>query len=123
MEGTEEWVVGDLTDGETKEWNSTMIENLFTNEEVETILSIPLSLRQQEDKYVWHFDKRGAYSVRSGYHLAQQHVQLQEYASTSSGGQHSGGDLEETVACKCTAQSEIVCMEINEGDSTYKNCT
>lgn len=45
MEGTENWCVGDIIDSENKEWNSLLIEDLFTKEEAETIMSIPLSLR------------------------------------------------------------------------------
>lgn len=91
MEGTENWCVGDIIDSENKEWNSLLMEDLFTKEEAETIMSIPLSLRQLEDKYVWHFDKRGIYSVRSGYHLAQFHGTFRLRASTSSG-EHSASE-------------------------------
>ena len=47
------------------------IKHLFeeTNEDVVEILNIPLGSSQVEDKVVWHFDKRGMFTVNSGYNL------------------------------------------------------
>ena len=38
-------------------------------EEAEAICRIPLSRRVVEDSVVWLHNKKGEYSVRSGYHL------------------------------------------------------
>ncbi|XP_024178113.1 uncharacterized protein LOC112184048 [Rosa chinensis] len=53
------------------EWNVPLLEALFTPMEVGIIASIPLSLRGADDNFVWHYDKRGNYGVRSGYHVAR----------------------------------------------------
>lgn len=39
-------------------------------EYIEAILKIPLPRSQEEDEVLWHFDKKGEYSVKSGYQLA-----------------------------------------------------
>lgn len=46
------------------------LEQHFMPEDVEQILKIPLPRSQQEDKVVWGFDKKGEFSVKSGYQLA-----------------------------------------------------
>ena len=45
-------VVGDLIDPETKQWNRPLIEQNFLEEEVEVILSIPLSPFLPNDKLI-----------------------------------------------------------------------
>ncbi|KAF4348103.1 hypothetical protein G4B88_021375 [Cannabis sativa] len=41
-----------------------------SNEAIECILSIPLSLFNHEDSWFWHYTNHGSYSVGSGYNLA-----------------------------------------------------
>ncbi|KAK2643210.1 hypothetical protein Ddye_024973 [Dipteronia dyeriana] len=50
-------------------WNENMIRAPFWPEDVNMILSLPWSPRAQSDSLMWHFDKSGSYSVKSGYHL------------------------------------------------------
>ncbi|XP_061993792.1 uncharacterized protein LOC133711706 [Rosa rugosa] len=52
--------------------------------EVSKIGSIPLSLRHATDRLVWHFDTKGLYSVKSGYHVYCNSLKMVEVASTSS---------------------------------------
>ncbi|TXG67924.1 hypothetical protein EZV62_009199 [Acer yangbiense] len=47
--------------------HSSFAEDVFIG--VEAILSLPLSRFQTGDSLLWHFDKSGNYSVRSGYKL------------------------------------------------------
>lgn len=35
------------------------------------IYSIPISAVGVADKWIWHFDKPGKYSIESGYHVAR----------------------------------------------------
>ena len=53
------------TGGEQISWS-----NIFLNADVEAILQMPLPRSQEEDEVLWHFHKRGEYSVKSGYQLA-----------------------------------------------------
>ncbi|XP_037496446.1 uncharacterized protein LOC119371064 [Jatropha curcas] len=39
-------------------------------EYIHTILDIPLSVRDLEDELIWHYDKKGNFSVKSYYYLA-----------------------------------------------------
>ncbi|KAM5577920.1 hypothetical protein ABKV19_008311, partial [Rosa sericea] len=84
MEGTEEWKVVDIIDADEKEWLLEIMKELFTEMEVSKIASIPLSLRHATDRLVWHFDTKGLYSVKSGYHVYCNSLKMVEVASTSS---------------------------------------
>ncbi|XP_062028933.1 uncharacterized protein LOC133744926 [Rosa rugosa] len=84
MEGLEDLTVADLIDPDSKDWMVDWLEELFFADEVEMIRKIPLSLRNPEDQLIWHFDKRGLYSVKSGYHVARCVASLSSHVSTSS---------------------------------------
>uniref|UniRef100_A0A2N9G219 Uncharacterized protein n=1 Tax=Fagus sylvatica TaxID=28930 RepID=A0A2N9G219_FAGSY len=61
--------VGELIHGSPPTWNTHKIHSLFLPYDVEAILKIPLSGRQQEDRLYWFETQNGKYSVRSGYKL------------------------------------------------------
>jgi hypothetical protein len=42
-----------------------LVVETFLPVDVQIILQIPLSLRNQEDRWAWHFEKHGFFSVRS----------------------------------------------------------
>lgn len=67
MQGTANMRVAELMDAECGKWNIRLLRELFTVAQVETIARIPLSLVGGEDRIMWHFDKKGVYSVKSGY--------------------------------------------------------
>lgn len=62
-------MVADLIN-EDNQWNVNKLHMHFRQEDVAEILKIPLPNQQSEDEVLWHFDKRGEYSVKSGYQLA-----------------------------------------------------
>ncbi|KAH9709496.1 putative reverse transcriptase/RNA-dependent DNA polymerase [Citrus sinensis] len=64
-----ETVVADLIDSENK-WRVDRLEQHFMKEDIEAILKILLPSGKEEDEVLWHFDKKGEYSVKSGYQLA-----------------------------------------------------
>lgn len=74
MEGTESWKVGDLIDQESHTWLEPVINAIFPRPETDIILKIPLSLHSTADRMVWHFDNKGYYNVKSGYHIASINV-------------------------------------------------
>ncbi|KAL0410936.1 UNVERIFIED_CONTAM: hypothetical protein Slati_3683300 [Sesamum latifolium] len=51
-------------------WNSKLIDHIFYPEDARIIKSIPLGRSSTADSQIWHFDKRGTFSVKSAYHVA-----------------------------------------------------
>ena len=47
----------------------SLVLNSFLKEEVKAILGIPSSLSHLDDYILWHYEKSGNYSVRSGYRV------------------------------------------------------
>ncbi|KAK4708218.1 hypothetical protein R3W88_029143 [Solanum pinnatisectum] len=45
------------------------LNSLFCINDIDNILTIPLSTTCSRDKIIWHFTKSGTYEVKSGYHL------------------------------------------------------
>ncbi|KAH9657474.1 putative reverse transcriptase/RNA-dependent DNA polymerase [Citrus sinensis] len=63
-----ETLVADLID-ENNYWKESSIYGSFEKEDADAILQIPLPRKQNEDKLIWHYDRRGQYLVKSGYQL------------------------------------------------------
>ncbi|CAN1188681.1 Putative ribonuclease H protein At1g65750 [Linum perenne] len=61
--------VCDLWIPETKQWDVELIEDLFERRDSEAIMTIPLADSRASDRTIWHFGKRGGYTVKSGYRL------------------------------------------------------
>ncbi|XP_027170528.1 uncharacterized protein LOC113770308 [Coffea eugenioides] len=57
-----------------KQWNKDLITVLFSKEEAEAILQIPLSLFQKKDRYKWRYTANGSYSTKSGYGRAKDRI-------------------------------------------------
>ncbi|KAK3226415.1 hypothetical protein Dsin_006277 [Dipteronia sinensis] len=75
--------VSDLIDSPGK-WNEPLIKRYFLPQEAELILSIPLSVHQKRDSVLWHFDRKGSFTVKSAYRVAISAIRSYE-ASCSSG--------------------------------------
>ncbi|XP_004292412.1 PREDICTED: putative ribonuclease H protein At1g65750-like [Fragaria vesca subsp. vesca] len=58
--------------------------------EIDLILKIPLSLYRGEDRLVWHFDKKGCYTVKSGYYVGRLVEGLEKQALGSDSGVKRG---------------------------------
>ncbi|KAK3225196.1 hypothetical protein Dsin_005058 [Dipteronia sinensis] len=65
-----EVMVADFIDKQRHCWYMRKLQEFFLNIDIELILSIPVSTRDRDDFLMWHFDKKGIYSVKSGYKLA-----------------------------------------------------
>ncbi|XP_023898690.1 uncharacterized protein LOC112010575 [Quercus suber] len=68
----EGWKVSNLIDWDIHGWRRDILMAKFNRDEVEAVCRIPLSRRVMEDSMVWLHNRRGVYTVRSGYHLARQ---------------------------------------------------
>ncbi|GAY62607.1 hypothetical protein CUMW_219180 [Citrus unshiu] len=65
-----------------QQWKEEVIAQHFMKDEAATILSIPLPKSPQPDQLIWHYDKHGNYSVKSGYQIALK-LKFTETASSS----------------------------------------
>jgi hypothetical protein len=62
-------LVSELIDNYNVAWDSQKLQTFFLPMDRELIMSIPLSTRQQDDFWAWHYDKSGVFSVRSAYRM------------------------------------------------------
>ncbi|KAI8551674.1 hypothetical protein RHMOL_Rhmol06G0204500 [Rhododendron molle] len=62
--------VKDVIDQVKGSWKKELLTKVVTQEEMQEILSVPISQVNRKDHLVWHYTKNGSYSVKSGYHQA-----------------------------------------------------
>ncbi|KAL9461995.1 hypothetical protein AB3S75_000061 [Citrus x aurantiifolia] len=62
-------VVADLIKA-NNQWDEIKLRQHFMAADTAEILKIPFPAEQSEDEVLWHYNKRGNYSVKSGYQLA-----------------------------------------------------
>jgi hypothetical protein len=77
-----ETTVSALIKEDTRWWDLTALNYMFSKEEVSIIQSIPVSMSNKEDRCIWRGTKNGQFTVRSAYHL-QQELNIQYEASSS----------------------------------------
>ncbi|KAH9782560.1 reverse transcriptase domain-containing protein [Citrus sinensis] len=65
----EDTLVAELINEENK-WNESLIYRHFNRMDADKIVEIPLPRSPKEDTIIWHYDKKGLYSVKSGYQTA-----------------------------------------------------
>ncbi|XP_021621434.1 uncharacterized protein LOC110621459 [Manihot esculenta] len=59
--------VCDPFEGNGRVWNITLLMELFSSRDIKPSISIPISIINKEDPFLWHFDKGGVYTVKSAY--------------------------------------------------------
>lgn len=52
------------------QWDDTKLRRHFHDVDAAEIIKLPLPAEPADDAVLWHYDKRGHYSVKSGYQLA-----------------------------------------------------
>ena len=62
----EDMKVNDLVDPVSNQWDAGLLQGLFSSQEVELIMSIPLCRTYIEDKLIWLYTSSGNYTVKSG---------------------------------------------------------
>ena len=79
---SDQWRVSDFLLPNPLQWNETLIKEMFWAVDWNCILKIPLSHSAIYDKLVWHYDTKGAVSVKSGYKAI---MNVKRSSSTSNG--------------------------------------
>ncbi|KAI8548092.1 hypothetical protein RHMOL_Rhmol07G0245500 [Rhododendron molle] len=59
--------VKDVIDQVKGSWKKELLTKVVTQEEMQELLSIPISQVNRKDHLVWHYTKNGSYSVKSGW--------------------------------------------------------
>ena len=77
-------------DHDLKYWNKNLVNEVFLPFEAEQILHIPISPRLPPDLHFWRLEKRGNFSVRSGYHLARSLSKENSSNPSTSAAPHAG---------------------------------
>lgn len=101
--------VSDLI-GQDGTWDVAQIRRCFLNIDIELILSICLSPRQEEDFLAWHPDKSGRFSVRSAYNLACRLANTE--GSSSSFALHSRKSWDLIWKCKLPQKIKIFAWKV-----------
>ncbi|KAL5764455.1 hypothetical protein ACOSQ2_017049 [Xanthoceras sorbifolium] len=65
-------MVASLISPSPHSWDLAKLDQVFVAADRDSILEIPLSFGDCSDSLIWHFDKNGEYSVKSGYRVAAQ---------------------------------------------------
>ncbi|KAL2492621.1 RNase H domain-containing protein [Abeliophyllum distichum] len=66
---SEDYTVGQLIITDENNWDYNLLVDLFNEEDRRQIMQILLTRLGREDRMYWIHDKKGAYSVKSGYQL------------------------------------------------------
>ena len=72
--GLEQVKVKSLKNMEGRNWDYDLLDDLFNERDKQLILQIPLSLEDREDGWLWMEEKKGFYSVKSGYRMLMSNI-------------------------------------------------
>jgi hypothetical protein len=78
-------LVSELIDPLSKSWDLEKVNQIFCQQDVESILKIPIA-ENAEDLIAWHYDNRGVFSVKSAYKVLDLAKHLARQAGSSGGG-------------------------------------
>lgn len=77
--------VSALIDHSNGGWNVSLINSVFSQQEADSICSIPLSPFSPPDRMIWAASKQGSFTVRSAYFLEKQRRDQERGESSSKG--------------------------------------
>ena len=81
--GTHVNMVRDLLKEGGKEWDIELVKGLFLPQDMDAILSIPMSDLVAKDRLVWVEDKKGRFTVSSTYKLARE-IEVEDHNASYS---------------------------------------
>ncbi|XP_042956310.1 uncharacterized protein LOC122292152 [Carya illinoinensis] len=70
--------VSDLIEPGSRSWKYQTLTKYFSQQEIDLIRAIPISLGNREDRIIWGGTKNGLFSVKSAYHLHKEISSLKE---------------------------------------------
>lgn len=82
--------VEELMDPVTGSWDTTLVKDIFWEEDAEIILALPVH-GGREKSLAWHFDKHGKFNVRSAYKVNRENERRNRHMNGGQGGSSSGG--------------------------------
>ncbi|CAN1157427.1 Putative ribonuclease H protein At1g65750 [Linum perenne] len=65
-----------------REWDTEMIQSLFSARDAALILGIPIPTAPIPDQIIWHFGKKGLFTVRSCYRLIMETIAPRDHLHT-----------------------------------------
>ena len=74
--GLEHATVSSLISTETTKWDEDVLNDIFNARDKNLILQIPLSRFIKPDSWYWIWERRGCYTVKSGYRFLSQFSSL-----------------------------------------------
>jgi hypothetical protein len=86
--------VSEFIDVSSATWREEKLCQHMLSLDVEVILQIPLSTRQQEDFWAWHYDRHGRFSIRSAYKMLVSTRDWREAWLESREGSSNTGEVE-----------------------------
>ena len=78
-------MVSSLIDPVTRWWKIKTVCALFFPFKVDMILKIPVNYNLPEDKFIWMGNKRGVFTVKSAYFVANKLLNTRDEGECSSG--------------------------------------
>lgn len=79
----EDMVVQDLLIPGTRQWDYNLIVEVFNSTDSDKILRTTPAPGEAPDKVIWHFDRRGSFTVKSAYHLAMRIIDETQFYEES----------------------------------------
>ena len=77
-----------LIDSKTSGWHDPLMRQIFIPTNVQSILSIPLSVRMPQDRLMWAFTPNGKFTIRNAYKIAMVESMETRMEGTSNGENH-----------------------------------
>ncbi|KAK4416984.1 hypothetical protein Salat_2523900, partial [Sesamum alatum] len=87
----EDALVSELIERDGHHWRTELVERIFPPKLASSILAVPLG-RGYPNALVWHFDKKGVFSVRSAYNFSCR-MSRREMAVSSTGSRFQSWDF------------------------------
>lgn len=85
--------VADWIEPVSKTWRVDLLNSFLSPVEVDLIRSIPLSLRDVADQFIWHHEKEAIFSVKTAYHVTREWVRLSAQHGSSSSSPYPFSEL------------------------------